>query len=99
MSRSGGSLWPGKPGEGSDSRKGENKGVEVEGVPLLQGERIGNQEWWVFMAGQTWSKEWRNASGKVREQWGETVAGLWRKTWEGLAEGRFHGIYVGKWNT
>ena len=34
----------GQAGEGSDGRKGENKGVEVEGVPLLQGERIGNQE-------------------------------------------------------
>ena len=57
MSRSGGPLWPGKPGEGSDGRKGENKGVEVEGVQVSQGERVGSQEWRAIMAGQTWSKE------------------------------------------
>ena len=35
----------------------ESKGVEVEGVRLLQGERVGSQEWQAFMAGQTWTRE------------------------------------------
>ena len=35
----------------------ESKGVEVEGVQLLQGERVGSQEWRAFMAGQTWRRE------------------------------------------
>ena len=31
----------------------ESKGVEVGGVQLLQGERVGSQEWRAIMAGQT----------------------------------------------
>ena len=38
MSRSGGPLWPGKPGNGSGGRKGENQATEVEGVQLSQEE-------------------------------------------------------------
>ena len=35
----------------------ESKGVVVEGVQLLQGGRVGSQEWRALMAGQTWRRE------------------------------------------
>ena len=43
----------------------ECKGVEVGGVQLLQGKRVGSQEWRAIMAGQTWRKNGEMHQGRA----------------------------------
>ena len=64
MSRSGGPLWPGKPGRGSGGRKGENKATEVDGVTLLQ-EEAGEL---TRSGGPLWPGKPGARNGKMRQE-------------------------------